>query len=98
MVIFHRRERGERRGTQSNKRDYTEYYRCGDRRSPCPWAGVAGIRLRSLFGVWTGDRSWKVETQKALAVEYCRVMLDCGYRIDLLVEEEVIVESKAVEK
>ena len=31
-------------------------------------------------------------------MKYRDVMLDCGYRIDLLVEERVIVELKAVER
>ncbi len=31
-------------------------------------------------------------------MKYRDVMLDCGYRIDLLVEEKVIVELKAVER
>lgn len=33
-----------------------------------------------------------------LAIEYKGVRLDCGYRIDILVAEEVIVELKAVER
>lgn len=40
----------------------------------------------------------KVEQQKTLPVIYQNVKLDCGYRLDLLVENEVIVEIKAVEK
>ena len=37
-----------------------------------------------------------VERQKALPVKYREVELDCGYRIDLLVEDKVIVELKSV--
>jgi GxxExxY protein len=44
------------------------------------------------------DRGLSVERQKALPVVYRNVKLDCGYRIDLLVEEKVIVELKAVER
>ena len=44
------------------------------------------------------QRGLKVEQQKALPVRYRGVYLDCGYRIDLLVEDSVIVELKAVEK
>jgi GxxExxY protein len=43
-------------------------------------------------------RGLKVEKQKALPVVYQDVRLDCGYRLDLLVEELVIVEIKVVEK
>jgi GxxExxY protein len=39
----------------------------------------------------------KVEKQKALPVVYKDVKLDAGYRIDLLVENCVIVELKSVE-
>jgi GxxExxY protein len=39
----------------------------------------------------------KVEQQKALPVVYDGIKLDAGYRIDLLVEDKVIVELKAVD-
>ncbi len=39
----------------------------------------------------------KVETEKPLPVIYREIKLDCGYRLDLLVEEKVIVEIKAVD-
>jgi GxxExxY protein len=39
----------------------------------------------------------KVERQKALPLVYKTVKLDAGYRIDLLVENKVIIELKAVE-
>jgi GxxExxY protein len=39
----------------------------------------------------------KVEEQIALPVVYKNVSLDCGYRIDLLVKSEVVVEIKAIE-
>lgn len=41
-------------------------------------------------------RGFKVERQKALPVFYDDVKLDAGYRIDLLVEDSIIVELKAV--
>ncbi len=40
----------------------------------------------------------RVEEQKPLPVTYKEVRLDCGYRLDLVVEGEIIVEIKAVEK
>jgi GxxExxY protein len=39
----------------------------------------------------------KVEKQKPLPLIYKDVKLDIGYRLDLLVEDSVIVEIKAVE-
>ena len=38
-----------------------------------------------------------VEKQKALPLVYEEVKLDAGYRIDLLVEQKVIIEIKSVE-
>jgi GxxExxY protein len=42
------------------------------------------------------SRGLRVERQKALPVVYRDVQIDCGYRIDLLVEHAVVVELKAV--
>lgn len=39
----------------------------------------------------------KVEKEKALPLIYEEVKLDCGYRIDLLVENKVVLELKTVE-
>lgn len=43
-------------------------------------------------------RQLKVMTQVALPVTYDGVVIDIGYRLDLLVEDSVIVELKAVER
>jgi GxxExxY protein len=43
-------------------------------------------------------KGFKVEHQKALPVVYDGIHLDAGYRIDLLIEDAVIVELKAVEE
>ena len=37
-----------------------------------------------------------VETQVRVPVTYCGLKLECGYRIDILVENTVIIELKAV--
>ena len=44
------------------------------------------------------QRGLRVEQQKALPVSYKGVKLDCAYRLDLVVEELVIVEIKTVEQ
>ena len=44
------------------------------------------------------ERGLSVERQKALPVKYRGVNVDCGYRIDLLVEGKVVIELKAVER
>jgi GxxExxY protein len=38
------------------------------------------------------------ERQKPIPVVYKSVKLDCGYRLDLLVEHRVVVELKAIEQ
>ncbi len=38
----------------------------------------------------------KVETQKPLPLIYKGMKIDCGYRLDLMVEDSVIIELKAV--
>jgi GxxExxY protein len=42
-------------------------------------------------------RGISFERQRDLTVEYKGVRLDCGYRLDFLVEGRVVVEVKAVE-
>lgn len=44
------------------------------------------------------ERGHKVEPQKPLPVVYKGVQLDCGYRLDLLVDDSVIVDFKAVDR
>jgi GxxExxY protein len=43
-------------------------------------------------------RAVTVETERPLPVHYKGVDLDCGYKLDLLVETKVVVELKTVEK
>ena len=40
----------------------------------------------------------KVEQQKPLPVVYRGVKLECGYRLDLMIENEVVVEIKSIDK
>ena len=44
------------------------------------------------------DRGLTVEQQRELPVTYRGARLDCGYRLDLLVENKIVVELKSVEK
>jgi len=39
----------------------------------------------------------KVESQVTLPVVYKNVKLDCGYRLDLLIDNEIVVELKSVD-
>jgi len=38
------------------------------------------------------------EKEKSLPIKYKSVLLDCGYRMDFLVDQKIIVELKSVEK
>ncbi|MDA3927731.1 MAG: GxxExxY protein [Prolixibacteraceae bacterium] len=40
----------------------------------------------------------KVEKEKPLPLVYENVKLECGYRVELMVEDRIIVELKAVEE
>ena len=41
------------------------------------------------------QRGLKIEQQKPIPIVYKDIKLECGYRMDLLVENQVIVELKA---
>ncbi len=40
----------------------------------------------------------KHSTQKELPIDYKNVKLDCGYRVDILIENDLIVELKSVDR
>ena len=44
------------------------------------------------------SRNYQVQNQLILPVQYNGTRIDAGYRIDLLVENEVLVELKAIDK
>ena len=44
------------------------------------------------------ERGLRVERQKPLPLVYKGMTIECGYRLDLLVEESVIVELKSVDR
>ena len=44
------------------------------------------------------DQKVKIERRKGLPIKYRGVQLDCGYRIDLLVEDKVVIELRAVQR
>jgi GxxExxY protein len=45
-----------------------------------------------------GLRGIEFQKQLKLPVEYKDVLLDCGYRLDVLVEDKIVIELKSVEK
>lgn len=43
-------------------------------------------------------RGIRFEQEKPIPVEYKGIFLDCGYRLDFLVEQKVVVELKAIDE
>jgi len=43
-------------------------------------------------------RKISFERQKSLPIEYKGVKLDCGYRLDVVVEETIVLELKACDR
>jgi GxxExxY protein len=63
-------------------------------------AGAVRVSLSSLSTLRTHPEWFNglsVEKEKPLPLTYEAVKLECGYRVDLLVENKLIVEVKAVE-
>jgi len=44
------------------------------------------------------EAGFKFERQKSLPITYKTIQLNCGYRLDLVVENNIIVELKSIEK
>jgi GxxExxY protein len=59
--------------------------------------GLLESAYTSCLAFELAEKGLKVEAEKPLPLIYREVRLDCGYRLDLLVEARVIVEVKAVE-
>jgi GxxExxY protein len=60
--------------------------------------GLLEKTYQVCFAAELRHRGISVECQVPLPVVYRDVRLDCGYRIDMLVEKTVVVELKVVEK
>ena len=59
--------------------------------------GLLESAYEECLGYELSRAGLKFERQRALPVAYKGVQLDCGYRLDLLVEDSVMVELKTVE-
>jgi GxxExxY protein len=60
--------------------------------------GLLESAYQACLAFELAQRGLHVEQQKPLPVVYRDVRLDCGYRLDLVVEDQVIIEIKAVDK
>ena len=61
------------------------------------WPGLLESAYEECLFYELKQNGLRVEKQKALPLVYKDVKLDAGYRIDLLVENKVIIELKAIE-
>jgi GxxExxY protein len=59
---------------------------------------TGGSVPESFEGVRARFLAIAVERRKSMPLVYRNLRLDCGYRIDLLVEKSVVVEIKSIEK
>jgi GxxExxY protein len=59
--------------------------------------GLLESAYRACLAYELRKKGLKVEEEKPLPLVYEDVKLDCGYRIDILVENQVVVELKTVE-
>ena len=58
--------------------------------------GLLESAYRTCLAYELRKKGLKVEEEKPLPIIYEEVKLECGYRLDMLVEGEVIVELKTV--
>lgn len=55
------------------------------------------MKNASLMNYLKQDYILYIERQKAVPIVYKEIKLECGYRMDILVENTVVVELKTVE-
>ncbi len=60
--------------------------------------GLLESTYEVCFASELNEAGLKVDIQKPLPVVYKNIKLDAGYRIDLLVENEIIIELKSVDE
>jgi len=61
-------------------------------------AGLLESVYEKCLAYELGCKGIPFEVQKPIPVKYKQVQLDCGYRIDLLVDGKLIIELKSVDK
>ncbi|MBO5647417.1 MAG: GxxExxY protein, partial [Kiritimatiellae bacterium] len=60
-------------------------------------AGLLESMYETLLEIELKKRGHKVERQKSISFEYEGVLLENAFRIDLLVDDKVIIELKSTE-
>lgn len=62
------------------------------------WPGLLESTYEKCLSREFTNAGIKHYVQKEIPVEYKGIVLECGYRIDMLVENNIIVELKSVDK
>jgi len=75
----------------------TNHWRC-NRSASRARSWVAGIDLYGMSAAWADVTKTSVLTQRAVPVTYKEKVLCASYRIDLIVEDTVVVEIKSVDR
>ena len=60
--------------------------------------GLLESAYKQCLAYELGHSGINFEIEKEIPVRYKRINMDCGYRIDLLVENKLIIELKSVER
>ncbi len=60
--------------------------------------GLLESAYQTCFEYELRQQGLKVACEVTLPIQYHGVILDCGYRIDMLVEDCIIIENKAVDQ
>jgi GxxExxY protein len=82
-----------------NDKDLTEkVIGCAIEVHRCLGPGLLESVYEHCLAFELADANIQHETQKEIKVSYKGILLDCGYRADLIVENKLIVELKAVDK
>ncbi|HEY8241155.1 MAG TPA: GxxExxY protein [Kiritimatiellia bacterium] len=58
--------------------------------------GVLESAYETCLAYELTKRGFEMERQKVLPIKYDGIEIDCGYRVDLIVNDNVILELKAV--
>jgi GxxExxY protein len=59
--------------------------------------GLLESAYEECFSFELVQKGYKIERQKPIPVVYKEIKLDCGYRIDILVEDKLVLELKSVD-
>lgn len=59
--------------------------------------GLLESAYRSCLAYELSKRGLKFQIEKPLPVKYKEVKLDCGYKLDIVVEDRVVLDLKAVD-